>query len=79
MPQRLWMSVGYAPANALLHQAGARFRYDVTIAQIVPAELPEGAASEASDGRAGGVARAAHPAAAAASRSGESPRRPACG
>jgi sarcosine oxidase subunit alpha len=38
----LWMSVGYAPANALLHQAGARFLHDAATAQFVPSDLPEG-------------------------------------
>jgi sarcosine oxidase subunit alpha len=38
----LWMSVGQAPANALLHQAGAGFRYDEARAQFVPATLPAG-------------------------------------
>jgi sarcosine oxidase subunit alpha len=38
----LWISVGYAPANALLHQAQARFRYDATLAQYVPQSLPPG-------------------------------------
>ena len=30
------MSVGFAPANALLHQAGARMRFDERIQQFVP-------------------------------------------
>lgn len=38
----LWMSVGFAPANALLHQAGARFGYDDALEQFVPEQLPEG-------------------------------------
>jgi sarcosine oxidase subunit alpha len=38
----LWMSVGFAPANALLHQAGARMRYQQNLEQFVPAELPAG-------------------------------------
>jgi sarcosine oxidase subunit alpha len=37
-----WVSVGYAPANALLHQAQGRFRYDAMLAQYVPVELPPG-------------------------------------
>jgi sarcosine oxidase subunit alpha len=37
----LWMSVGFAPANALLHQAGARLAYDDSLGQFVPRELPE--------------------------------------
>ncbi len=38
----LWMSVGFAPANALLHQAGARMQYQASLEQFVPAELPAG-------------------------------------
>jgi len=38
----LWISVGYAPANALLRQAQATFRYDDKLAQYVPCELPDG-------------------------------------
>jgi sarcosine oxidase, subunit alpha len=38
----IWMSVGFAPANALLHQAGARFSYRPALAQFVPATLPPG-------------------------------------
>jgi len=38
----LWMSVGFAPANALLHQAGARMKYQQNLEQFVPAELPAG-------------------------------------
>ena len=38
----LWVSVGFAPANALLHQAGARFSYQPALAQFVPATLPPG-------------------------------------
>lgn len=36
------MSVGYAPAAALLYQAGAAMRFDVQAGQFVPASLPEG-------------------------------------
>jgi sarcosine oxidase subunit alpha len=36
------MSVGYAPASALLYQAGVRMRYAGEIEQFVPAYLPEG-------------------------------------
>ena len=36
------MSVGYAPAAALLYQAGAAMRFDVQVGQFVPASLPEG-------------------------------------
>jgi sarcosine oxidase subunit alpha len=68
----LWMSVGYSPANALLHQAGASFRYDSSIAQPVPAALPEGVfacgkvhgryglESRLADGARAGAAAAAH-------------------
>lgn len=38
----IWMSVGFAPADALLHQAGARFSYLPAIAQFVPDTLPPG-------------------------------------
>jgi sarcosine oxidase subunit alpha len=38
----LWMSVGFAPADGLLRQAGARLRYQASAAQFVPAELPAG-------------------------------------
>ena len=37
-----WMSVGFAPANALLHQAGARMRYELALEQFVPTTLPAG-------------------------------------
>ncbi len=36
------MSVGFAPANALLHQAGARMRFDERTQQFVPDTLPAG-------------------------------------
>ena len=36
----IWMSVGFAPANALLHQAGARFSYEPALEQFLPATLP---------------------------------------
>jgi sarcosine oxidase subunit alpha len=38
----LWMSVGFAPANALLHQANARMGYVPALEQFVPQSLPEG-------------------------------------
>ena len=38
----IWMSVGFAPANGLLHQIGARMRYEGSIEQFVPDSLPEG-------------------------------------
>jgi sarcosine oxidase, subunit alpha len=38
----VWMSVGFAPANQLLHQAGAKMRYDAALEQFVPAHLPAG-------------------------------------
>lgn len=36
------MSTGWAPASALLHQAGAGMRYSEAIGQFIPADLPEG-------------------------------------
>ena len=36
------MSVGYAPAAALLYQAGAKMRFDDTVQQFVPDTLPSG-------------------------------------
>jgi len=38
----LLMSVGWAPAAALLYQAGASMRYDAGVHQFVPERLPEG-------------------------------------
>ncbi|MGH8322441.1 MAG: 2Fe-2S iron-sulfur cluster-binding protein, partial [Steroidobacteraceae bacterium] len=38
----LWMSVGFAPANALLHQASAQMRYEHSLEQFVPQTLPAG-------------------------------------
>jgi len=38
----LLMSVGWAPALSLLHQAGMRARFDDALSQFVPAELPAG-------------------------------------
>ena len=38
----IWMSVGFAPANAFLHQAGAGMRYESSIEQFVPERLPAG-------------------------------------
>jgi sarcosine oxidase subunit alpha len=38
----LWMSTGFAPANALLHQAGAQFEYRTDLEQFVPRQLPDG-------------------------------------
>jgi len=38
----LWMSVGFAPANSLLLQAGARMRYERACEQFVPEVLPAG-------------------------------------
>ncbi len=35
------MSAGWAPAAALLYQAGTKMRYDDSIQQFVPAQLPE--------------------------------------
>jgi sarcosine oxidase subunit alpha len=36
------MSAGWAPAAALLYQAGTKMRYDDSIQQFVPGQLPEG-------------------------------------
>jgi sarcosine oxidase subunit alpha len=36
------MSAGWAPAAALLYQAGTSMRYDYTVQQFVPAKLPAG-------------------------------------
>lgn len=36
------MSAGWAPAAALLYQAGTKMRYDYSVEQFVPDELPEG-------------------------------------
>ena len=38
----LWLSAGFAPANQLLHQAGARMRFEPGLQQFVPARLPPG-------------------------------------
>jgi sarcosine oxidase, subunit alpha len=38
----IWMSVGFAPANALLHQAGARLAYSHAVEQFLPQTLPSG-------------------------------------
>ena len=38
----LWMSVGFAPADALLRQAGASMRYEAGACQFVPDVLPPG-------------------------------------
>ncbi len=38
----IWMSVGFAPANALLHQAGARLAYSHAAEQFLPQTLPSG-------------------------------------
>jgi sarcosine oxidase subunit alpha len=38
----LWMSVGFAPANQLLHQAGAKMAFDPELQQFVPSTLPSG-------------------------------------
>jgi len=38
----VWMSVGFAPANALLHQANAQMDYDGAVEQFVPKTLPAG-------------------------------------
>jgi len=36
------VSVGFAPAAALLYQSGARFEHDLTLEQFVPKSLPRG-------------------------------------
>ena len=36
------MSGGSQPAGALLYQAGAAYRYDDSLREIVPADLPDG-------------------------------------
>jgi len=38
----VWMSVGFAPANALLHQASAQMTYERSTEQFVPQTLPPG-------------------------------------
>jgi sarcosine oxidase subunit alpha len=38
----VWMSVGFAPANALLHQANAHMVYDRSTEQYIPQTLPPG-------------------------------------
>lgn len=38
----LWMSVGFAPADLLLRQAGTSLRYDAHAEQFVPDQLPAG-------------------------------------
>ncbi|HZF15428.1 MAG TPA: glycine cleavage T C-terminal barrel domain-containing protein [Steroidobacteraceae bacterium] len=38
----IWMSVGFAPADALLRQAGARLHYDARMNQFLPGALPPG-------------------------------------
>src|SRR5262249_19129718 len=38
----VWMSVGFAPANALLYQANTRMSYSLTVEQFVPRSLPPG-------------------------------------
>src|SRR5690606_24864327 len=36
------MSAGWAPAAALLYQAGTQMRYDQAVQQFVPNQLPDG-------------------------------------
>jgi sarcosine oxidase subunit alpha len=38
----IWMSVGFAPANALLHQANTRMSYAHAVEQFLPQSLPPG-------------------------------------
>lgn len=64
------MSVGWAPAAPLLYQAGTKMRYDETVHQFVPAQLPPGVfacgrvngvhTARAADGERAGSAAAAH-------------------
>ncbi len=66
------MSVGWAPAGHLLYQAGGRFRYDATLHQLVPEQLPPGVFAagrvngaftldaQLADAREAGAAAAAH-------------------
>ncbi len=68
----LWMGVGWAPATALLQQAGARLAFDEARQQFVPAALPPGVfacgrangvfdpARRRRDGARAGAAAAAH-------------------
>ncbi len=68
----VFMSVGWAPAAALLYQAGTKMRYDAGIEQFVPEKLPDGVfacgrvngvhtfASRLLDGERAGSAAAAH-------------------
>lgn len=68
----VFMSVGWAPAAALLYQAGTRMRYDDGVQQFVPEHLPDGVfacgrvngvyelASRLADGQRAGSAAAAH-------------------
>jgi sarcosine oxidase subunit alpha len=64
------MSVGWAPAAPLLYQAGTKMRYDETVHQFVPAQLPPGVfacgrvngvhTARAADGERAGSVAAAH-------------------
>lgn len=66
------MGVGYAPAANLLYQAGTKMRYDETVHQFVPGQLPEGVFAagrvngiytlpqKLADGQRAGMAAAAH-------------------
>jgi sarcosine oxidase, subunit alpha len=66
------MSVGWAPAAALLYQSGANLRYDGGVEQFIPGVLPDGVFScgrvngvfalerRIADGRRAGLAAAAH-------------------
>ena len=38
----LWMSVGFAPANSFVHQAGGTVQFDASLEQFVPRVLPAG-------------------------------------
>jgi sarcosine oxidase subunit alpha len=68
----VFMSVGWAPAAALLYQAGTKMRYDAGVEQFVPETLPDGVfacgrvngvhaiPSRLADGERSGSAAAAH-------------------
>ncbi len=80
------MSVGWAPAGALLYQSGARFAYDEALEQLVPGSVPAGTfaagrvngvyapAERVADGERAGRAAAAFAGQAAATSAGAVPR-----
>jgi len=85
----VWMSVGFAPANALLHEAGGTVCYEQALEQFVPETLPAGVyacgklngvyglAERLVDGRRAGHAAAAGLAASEAARATAASARPA--